>query len=103
MSGELWERSSAVVVTMQAIDASTAAEFIHDELTVLIPGAFKLSTDKLNNTPLYRGDNSVGEYLMDFDSADGTGWRSPEGIYRHFTSSVRGSSSRNNEATSELS
>lgn len=56
-----------VVVYMEADLQSCAAEFVMTELTVVVPGVFKLSTTKVNNTPLDLGDNDVGEYIMAFN------------------------------------
>ena len=62
-----------IVAVMKAANPSSAAEFVMDDLVVLFPGVFKLSTVKVNNTPLDEGDNSVGEYAMVFDGCVGAG------------------------------
>ncbi len=62
-----------IVAVMKTSEPSSAAEFIMDELMLLVPGVFKLSTTKVNNTSLDLGDNSVGEYMMDFAGCVGAG------------------------------
>ncbi|RKZ13209.1 hypothetical protein DRQ53_11555 [bacterium] len=57
--------NTAVWMDTTGLDAN-AAEFVVTDLLALIPGSFKLSTVKINNTTLDLGDNSVGEYLLSF-------------------------------------
>ena len=53
-----------IVVLTNAAEISCASEFVMSELLVLFPGVFKLSTVKVNNTPLDLGNNAVGEYVL---------------------------------------
>ena len=63
-----------VNVTLDAAgEGSSAAEFVLTELLLINPGIFKLSTVKINNTPLDLGDNSVGEYVMAFGGCEAGG------------------------------
>ena len=62
-----------IVAVMKTANPTSAAEFIMTELLVLFPGVFKLSTIKVNNTPLDLGNNAVGEYLMAFAGCFGAG------------------------------
>lgn len=54
-------------------EPSSAAEFVVTELLVEVPGIFKLSTVKINNTPLDLGDNSKGEYILAFGGCEPAG------------------------------
>jgi len=62
-----------IVALMEAGKPSCAAEFVMTEFTVVVPGVFKLSTTKVNNTPLDLGDNGVGEYIMAFQGCVAAG------------------------------
>ena len=62
-----------IVVVMKTANPTSAAEFVMTELLVITPGVFKLSTVKVNNTPLDLGDNAKGEYLMAFAGCVGAG------------------------------
>jgi hypothetical protein len=56
-----------VVVSLDAVNPSAAAEFVATELLLVAPGVFKLGTVKINNTPLDLGDNAQGEYILSFN------------------------------------
>jgi hypothetical protein len=68
-----------IVVVTETSQSSCASEFIVTELLVVTPGVFKLSTNKINNTQLDLGDNSVGEYLIAYAGCVASG---PQEIVR---------------------
>ena len=62
-----------LAVLTKTADPSAAAEFVMSEILVLFPSVFKLSTVKVNNTPLDLGDNSLGVYIMAYSGCVGGG------------------------------
>jgi hypothetical protein len=62
-----------IVVVMKTAESGAGAEFIMTELLSICPGLFKLSTTRVNDTALDLGDNSVGEYQIDFSGCVGAG------------------------------
>ena len=65
--------SLRVFAVTSLISAGAGAEFIMTELLSIVPGLFKLSTTRVNDTALDLGDNSVGEYQIDFSECVGAG------------------------------
>ena len=57
-----------IVALIRSDSPGASMEFVMTELAVAFPGVFKLSTTKINNTPIDGGDNSLGEYVLDYSA-----------------------------------